>query len=140
MECIQSALAPESDGDEPSASSQSVDSLSDTQTSVSPKARMGVPEYLADSLGVEEGDVLPDPVLRDLGVGPLPSTKLRSDIANKLEIDTLDDVILEELTIKDLDLKINGQPEGASKTASVIPPETVKAGDFASEQIQPSNS
>lgn len=126
VECVQSALAPESDRDELSAGSQSVDSLSNTQISVSPKVRMDVAEYLADSLGVEEGDVFPDPVLRDLGVGPLPSTKLRSDIANKLEIDTLDDVILEEMTIKELDLKINGQPKGASKTASAIPPETVK--------------
>ena len=134
VQCVQSVLGPleedttagsEEDEDEPSIGSQSVDGLSDSQSSVSSMARMHVAEYLADILGVEEGYVSPDALLRNLGVSSLLSTKLRSDIANQFKTDTLDDVIIEELTVKELDLKINGQSRGTSETASTITPETI---------------
>lgn len=135
VQCVQSVLGPveedatagsDKNDDEPSVGSQSVDSLSNSQTSVSSMARMDVAEYLADILGVEEGYVSPDALLRNLGVGSLLSTKFRSDIANKFKINALNDVVIEELTVKELDLKINGQSRGTSETANAITPESIK--------------
>lgn len=111
---------------EPSAGSQSVESLLESQASVSSMARMDVGQYLADFLGVEERFVFPDALLRDLGVVSLLSTKMRLDIALNFDIHTLDDVILEELTVKELELRINGQSSDISEVAVAVMPETVK--------------
>ena len=149
VQCVQSVLGPvddgeiaESDGDdeddeEPSSGSQSVDTLSDSNTSVSSTSKMDLAEYLADFLGVGEGDVGPDTLLRDLGVDSLLSTELLSDIASKFDVHISDDVMVEELSVKELDIKINGQSGGASKTASATPPETAKEEALKVKGITP---
>lgn len=141
VQCVQSILGlleddgiAGSDEGEPSAGSQSADSLLDSQPSVSSMARMDVAEYLAEFLGVEQGYVFPDKLLRDLGVGSLLSTKLRLDIAIKFDIHTLDDVMLEELTVKELDLRINGQTSDTSEVAIAVTPETVKTETMPVEE------
>ncbi len=134
VQCVQSVLGPMDDGanaesdddDEPSSGSQSVGDLSDSITSVSSAAKMDLAEYLADFLGIGESDVGPDALLRDLGVDSLLSTELRSDIAGKFDIHISDHVTIEELTVKELDIKVNGQSGGASKTTSATSPETAK--------------
>lgn len=53
-------------------------------------------------LGVPDGSttLLFNALLRDLGVGFLLLTELRSDIEKRFEIHKLDDVVLEDLTVK----------------------------------------
>lgn len=133
VQCVRSVLGlmddgvtAESDDDEPLSGSQSVDTLSDSATSVSSTAKIDLAEYLADFLGIGESDVVPDTLLRDLGVDSLLSTEIRSDIAGKFDIHISEDVMIEELTVKQLDIKINGRSEGASKTSSATPPEPAK--------------
>lgn len=133
VQCVQSILglvnddaSAESDDDESSAGRQSVDSLSDSQTSVSSTARIDVAEYLTNFLGVEEGDVTADALLRDLGVDSLLSTKLRSDIAIKFGFQTPDEVTIEEMTVKELDLKINEDSGNDSNASSAATPKTAK--------------
>lgn len=136
VQCVQSVSGPMDDGatsesddddDEPSSGSQSADTLSESITSVSSTAKMALAEYLTDFLGIGESDVVPETLLRDLGVDSLLSTEIRSDIAGKFDIHISDDIMIEELTVKELDMKINGQSGGASKTTSATPAETAKA-------------
>ncbi|KAK4697088.1 acyl carrier protein, partial [Lecanoromycetidae sp. Uapishka_2] len=143
VQCVQSIVGPtdgsattgkdesddsdeESDDIKPSSGSQSVDNLSDSNTSISSMAKMNLAEYLADFLGIGENDVVPDVLLRDLGVDSLLSTELRSDIADKTDVHIPEDITIEELTIKELDAKINGQSGGSPTTASEIPKETTR--------------
>ncbi|KAL9639049.1 MAG: hypothetical protein Q9164_001184 [Protoblastenia rupestris] len=130
VQCVQSTLGPmdggeftEIDEDEPSSGSQSGESLSDSNTSISSEAKMNLAEYLTEFLGVESSEVVPDVLLRDLGVDSLLSTELRSDIASKCDIHILDDILIEELSVKELDMRINGQSGGA---AIATPAETAK--------------
>lgn len=135
VQCVQLVLGPMDDGatsesddddDEPSSGSQSADTLSDSITSVSSTAKMDLAEYLTDFLGIGESDVVPETLLRDLGVDSLLSTEIRSDIAGKFDIHISDDIMIEELTVEELDMKINGQSGGASKTTSATPAEIAK--------------
>ena len=144
VQCVQSFVGPteddaaaESDEDETSAGSPSGDSLSDSQTSVSSMAKMDVAEYLAEFLNIEEGDVTADAPLRDLGVGSSVSTELRCDIENKFETHALDDVVIEELTVKELDLKINGESEDPSMATSATRPETFEKDGLPTNAIGP---
>ena len=139
VQCVQSVLgqvdgseSTESDDDEPSSGSQSSGDLSDSDTSVSSDAKINIAEYLADFLGVEESEVLPGTLLRDLGVDSLLSTELRSDIAGKFDVHIPDDVPIDEQNVKELDIIINGQSGispnhvPASKPASATIPDTGK--------------
>ena len=129
VQCVQSVLGPMNDDataesddhDESSSGSQRDDTPSDSISSVSSTAKMDLAEYLADFLGIGESDVVPDTLLRDLGVDSLLSMELRSEIAGKFDIHISDDVMIEELTVKELDIKINGQSGGASKTTNLTP-------------------
>lgn len=134
VQCVQSVLgqledgatAQSDEGDELSSGSRSVVTLSDMTASVSSTARIDLAEYLADFLGVERSDVVPGTLLRDLGVDSLLSTELRSDITGRFDIHISDNVMIEELTVKELDVEINGQSGGAFKTATATTPETAE--------------
>ncbi|ERF73358.1 hypothetical protein EPUS_08300 [Endocarpon pusillum Z07020] len=138
VQCIQSVLGPTDDGattetdddddddDQPSSASQNSDTLSDSNTSVSSTAKMDLAEYLADFLGIGGSDVVTGALLRDLGVDSLLSTELRSDITDKFGVHISDDIMIEELTVDELDITINGESGRASKTPSATPPKTAK--------------
>lgn len=134
VQCVQSILGSvnddasgeSDDDDESSADRQSVDSLSESLTSVSSTARIDVAEYLTSFLGIVEGDVSADTLLRDLGVDSSLSTKLRSDIAIKFGFQTADDVTIEEMTVKELDLQINGDSRNAPTASSAATLKTAK--------------
>lgn len=132
VHCVQSILGTAAVGDstatddEPSSGSQNGDTPSDSDTSVSSETKINLIEYLADFLGLEESEVGPGTLLRDLGVDSLLSTELRSDIAGKYDIHLSEDILVEELSIEELNTKINGQSGGATKAASATVPSTRK--------------
>ena len=123
---VDGAESTESDEDGLSSSGQSSATPSDSDTSVSSNAKMNLAEYLADFLGIEENEISPDTMLRDLGVDSLLSTELRSDIAGKFDVHISEDVPIEELSVKEVDIRVNGQSGGASKPAGATMPDTEK--------------
>ena len=136
LRCVQLAIGPveqpdleeeaddteESDDDGPSSNDPSIFTPSDSDTNVKSVAETDIVEYLAEFLGVDKEDMTSSTVLRDLGVDSLLSTELRSEIATKFEYEISEDVAIEELTILQLDTKINGLPKGGSSTAGTLAP------------------
>ena len=100
---------------------------------------MNIAEYLADFLGVEESEVLPSTLLRDLGVDSLLSTELRSDIAGKFDVHIPDDVLIDEQSVKDMDMKINGQSGGAPKPVVASKSASATMPDIEKEMTRPAN-
>lgn len=132
VRCVQSMLgrvdgaeSTESDEDELSSSDQSSGALSDSDTSVSSNAKMNLAEYLADFLGIDESEISPDTLLRDLGVDSLLSTELRSDIAGRFDVHISEDVPIDELSVTEMHIKVNGHGD-ASNPSSAIMPDTEK--------------
>ena len=125
LRCVQAALGPvgesieretdnagESDDDEPSSNNPSIFTPSDSDTNVTSVAEVDVVEYLSEFLGVDKEDMTSNTVLRDLGVDSLLSTELRSEIAAKFDYEISEDMVIEELTVSQLDIKINGAANG----------------------------
>lgn len=121
MQCVHAALPGstafeqeilnEEDSDEEDQRSSKVTSVftpSDSDTNLSSVGETDVVDYLAEFLGLKRGDVSPEMVLRDLGVDSLLSTELRADFASKFDIEISEHVIIEELTVEELDAKVNG--------------------------------
>ncbi|KAM0449560.1 hypothetical protein ACHAO4_007582 [Trichoderma viride] len=63
-------------------------------------------------------DVALETLLRDLGVDSLLSTALRMDISGKFDVHISESVAIEELSVKELQEKINGVPAETSKPAA----------------------
>ena len=151
VQCVQSALGSVDDGiidgnndesddddkDKPSSGSQSVDTLPESISSISSATNVNVVEYLADFLGIEEGEVVTDTPLRNLGVDSLLSTELRSDIGGKFDIHISEDVTIEELSVDELDIKINGHSGAAFQNDAATPLKTVKAKALIREGAAP---
>ena len=110
------------DEDDSSPGTQSPVSLADSMTTVESTTKLNIASYIADFLGVDEGDVSPDTLLRDLGVDSLLSTELRHDIGSKTDVHIPEDVALEELSVKELDAKVNGEPAAAKPAAAAAVP------------------
>ena len=137
VRCIQSSLGlvddgatagedddvEESEEDQQSSESQGTYTLSESSISTFSAAKVNTTEYIAELLGVAESDVALGTPLNDIGVDPLLSTKIRSDIADKLDVHISERLLIEELTVKELDIKINGPSGGNFKTASAPAPE-----------------
>ena len=98
---------------------------------------MDIAQYLADSLGVEESEVLPDTLLRDLGVDSLLSTELRSDIAGKSDVHIPDNVPIDEQDVKKLDIMINGQSGSSPNHVPASKPASATIPDTGKEMIPP---
>nr|AGN71604.1 conidial yellow pigment biosynthesis polyketide synthase [Monascus pilosus] len=136
LRCIQEALGPsevveDTDGEEgedgESSENPSVFTPSDAATSVS-SAKADVAEFLAEFLGIEESDISPTTLLRDLGVDSLLSTELISEIASKFDAHIDEEVVLEELSVREFDVKVNGKLEGtpSSSAASTVPAKIIE--------------
>ncbi|KAK1248838.1 hypothetical protein MKX08_007058 [Trichoderma sp. CBMAI-0020] len=104
------------DDDVDDTPSESLDDAT-SQSSVSTN-NADVLEYLADFLGLEKGDVALETLLRDLGVDSLLSTELRMDISGKFDVHISESVAIEELSVKELQEKINGVPAESPKPAA----------------------
>ncbi len=129
MRCVQLALGPshdstnesddaeDSDDDEPSSNNASIFTPSDSDTNVTSVAEVDLVEYLAEFLGIEKEDMTSKTVLRDLGVDSLLSTELRVELAAKFDFEAPEDLVMEELTVEQLDIKVNGTPKSGSDTA-----------------------
>lgn len=136
MRCIQSNLGPaedsvpedgaddaeESDDDEPPSQNPSIFTPSDSDTNVTSVAEADLVEYLADFLGIDKEDVASNTVLREFGVDSLLSTELRSEIAAKFDVELSEELVIEELTIEELDVKINGPSKGVSNSIGAAGP------------------
>ncbi|KAL5333395.1 hypothetical protein BJX70DRAFT_406246 [Aspergillus crustosus] len=85
------------------------DNVEVKQVAVAPSApRANVTAYLADLLGIAEGDVEPPMLLLDLGIDSLLSTEVRHDVLEKFGKEISEHVAIEELTVEALDTLING--------------------------------
>jgi acyl transferase domain-containing protein/acyl carrier protein/nucleoside-diphosphate-sugar epimerase/SAM-dependent methyltransferase len=80
---------------------------SDSDTTTSTVSSENVIEHLVEFLGIERNEMRPDIVLRDLGVDSLLSTELRAELASKFDIEISEDVAIEEMTVDELDTKVN---------------------------------
>lgn len=122
LKCLQSIVgeADELEEKDEEEESSGVDEPSDSlefntpATSVASVPKVDIVTYLAEFLGLGEGEVTPGALLRDLGVDSLLSTELRSDIEGQFEIHLPHDEMIEELSIEQLDAAINGRSGNAS--------------------------
>lgn len=129
LKCLWSIVggADESENEEDEKESSGVDELLDTPgvstpaTSVASVPEVDIIAYLAEFLGLGEGDIAPGTLLRDLGIDSLLSTELRSDLEGKFEIHLPHDEPIEELSIEQLDAAINGHPGSASPVEAEKP-------------------
>jgi acyl transferase domain-containing protein/nucleoside-diphosphate-sugar epimerase/acyl carrier protein/SAM-dependent methyltransferase len=96
---------------------------SDAATSVSSAGKADVIEFLVEFLGIEEGSMTRSTLLRDLGVDSLLSTELRADISSKFGVDVSEEVMLEDLSVEEFDVQING----SSSAAAAPEPEAPKS-------------
>ena len=111
----------ESDEEIDSGTESSV-SLADSMTTVESTTKLDIAAYLADFLGMDAGDIAADTLLRDLGVDSLLSSEIRHDIGEKTDVHISEEVALEELSIKELDVQINGQPAAPKPAATPSTP------------------
>ncbi|KAL2813938.1 hypothetical protein BDW59DRAFT_167334 [Aspergillus cavernicola] len=132
VECVQSALGPvaveesddededeDEDDEKTTFDSPGTKTPVDSATSVSDEGsnRVELIPYLADFLGVEEDEIPTGTLLRDLGVDSLLSTELVADMAGKFDVHLPEDMVIEELTVNELDAKINGAKEAPKPAA-----------------------
>lgn len=110
------------DSDDVSILSNPINTPSESGTSVTQMSAGGVDivSYLSEFLGIDQSEIQLDTILRDIGVDSLLSTELRDDMASKLGHDISKDIVIEELTVGDLNTRINGQQEFSKPVA--IPP------------------
>jgi malonyl CoA-acyl carrier protein transacylase/nucleoside-diphosphate-sugar epimerase/acyl carrier protein len=146
MRCVAAALGPEnnetngadadegdSDDEDPGSNNASVFTPSESDTTASSVNHADVVEYLTEFLGIDRGDIKSDTILRNLGVDSLLSTELRADFAAKFQVEISDHVAIEELTVDELDSKVNGASRGISK-----PVAAQEAKETFSENLNPS--
>jgi len=98
--------------------SQSEDMQSEQSNAAPYVTNEKLSKFLAEQLGVAESDMAPETHLHALGVDSYLSIELRVDIAAELGVEIPDEVAIEELTVKELDARINGQAGGASQASS----------------------
>ncbi|KFZ17736.1 hypothetical protein V502_04427 [Pseudogymnoascus sp. VKM F-4520 (FW-2644)] len=134
VQCVRSVLdnakdgsgieTEESEDDDQPSDNPSIFTPSVSDTKVSSVAEADVVAYLIEFLGIERGDLTPTTILRDLGVDSLLSTELRSDLASKFDVEIEEHLVIEELTVEQLELKVNGPSRTTQKTA--VAPNIVK--------------
>lgn len=129
MKIVNTALGIDGDVSDSSADTDDVsvlshveDIASDSETSVSQMSTgdTDIVSYLAEFLGIEQSEIQMDTILRDIGVDSLLSTEIRDDMLSKLGHDISKDIAIEELTVGELDTKINGSRE-VSKPVTIPP-------------------
>jgi malonyl CoA-acyl carrier protein transacylase/nucleoside-diphosphate-sugar epimerase len=115
------------DPDDVSVLSHALDTPSDSETSVSQMSTGGtdIVLYLSEFLGIDQSEIQMGTILRDIGVDSLLSTEIREDMASKLGHDLPKDLVIEELTVSDLDARVNGTREVSKSVA--IPPTVTRS-------------
>ncbi|EED22651.1 polyketide synthase, putative [Talaromyces stipitatus ATCC 10500] len=125
LQCIRANLPDSSDDnpdveeDDESLENTRVFTPSDVATSVSSARKADVTEFLVEFLGIEESIITRNTLLRDLGVDSLLSTELRADISSKFGVDVPEEVMLEDLSVHEFDVQINGSSTGAAPEPEV---------------------
>lgn len=116
------------DADDISVLSHVEDIASDSETSVSQISTGGtdIILYLSEFLGIDQSEIQMDTILRDIGVDSLLSTEIRDDMVSKLGHNISKDTVIEELTVRDLDTRING-PREVSKAIATPPTVPISA-------------
>ncbi|PCH03970.1 Male sterility, NAD-binding [Penicillium occitanis (nom. inval.)] len=150
LQCIRSNLpasageaeeVEDDDEDDESLDDARVFTPSDAATSVSSTSKADVIEFLVEFLGIEESSVTRSTLLRDLGVDSLLSTELRGDISSKFGVDVPEEVMLEDLSVEEFDVQINGssslagaarEPEAPKSAPSVSGPGSAPSSSSAS--------
>ncbi|KAG0646230.1 polyketide synthase [Hyphodiscus hymeniophilus] len=126
MRCVHSALGfnnfeaqSETDDDESESSDNpSVFTSPETGSSTPPSVEVDIQGHLVEFLGLDPSDIQPEMLLRDLGVDSLLSTELRADLATIFDVEIDEHVAIEELTVAELEGKVNGRSKPAPKTVA----------------------
>ncbi|QGA18697.1 hypothetical protein EYB26_006382 [Talaromyces marneffei] len=111
----------EDEDDDESLEDARVFTPSDAATSVSSAGKADVIEFLVEFLGIEESSVTRSTLLRDLGVDSLLSTELRADISSKFGVDVPEEVMLEDLSVEEFDVQINGSSSSKAEPPKPAP-------------------
>lgn len=128
------------DDDDDSLDDARVFTPSDAATSVSSTSKADVIEFLVEFLGIEESSVTRSTLLRDLGVDSLLSTELRADISSKFGVDVPEEVMLEDLSVEEFDVQINGSSSSAGAASEPEAPKSAPSVSAPAPGPAPSSS
>ena len=117
----------ETDSSNLGSDSSLTDSTLLTAATTPAELTVDVAAHLAQFLGIDQDEIKPEVVLRDLGVDSLLAIELRADLASTFDIEVTMDSCLEDLTVGELGCALGGSStEPVNNTAHMPKHEVLK--------------